>query len=114
MKNVAFHLVFLGFVSTAAPASAQDLLPLENYSVHLGEISGSVYVTATPAGTHMVATLSSGDDHTPVRFVTDLAVDQSATLSVPRGLGQAALEVTFTRRGERVLVTDEATVVGSN
>ena len=114
MKNLVLHMALIGFVSSAAAASAQDLRPLENYSINFGDVTGSVYMTDTPAGSHMVATLSSGAYNTPVRFVTDLAANQSATVSVPRGPGQAALEVTFTRRGEHVSVTNSSTLCGIN
>ena len=94
-------------------AAAQELRPMQNYSVHFGTVSGSVYVDKTEADPRLVATLSSGQDAVPVRFITTLASGQSTTVSVPRGLGESALEVTFVRRGEQVFVQDGETVVGS-
>ena len=94
-------------------AIAQELRPMQNYSVHFGAVSGSVYVDKTEADPRLVATLSSGQDAAPVRFITTLATGQSATVSVPRSLGEPALEVTFVRRGDQVFVQDGETVVGS-
>ena len=54
----------------------------------------------------LVATLS--DDS----VVTTLGPGRT-TVSVPRGVGEAALEVTFARRGDTVFVLDRDTVVGS-
>lgn len=94
-------------------ASAQDLRPIENYSVHLGSVSGSVYFDKTDGDPQLVATLSGGPDATPVRIMTTLAAGQSTIVSVPRGPAEPALEVKFIRRGDHIVVQDANTVVGS-
>ena len=94
-------------------ASAQELREIQNYSVHLGAVSGSVYFDRIGGDSRLVATLSGGPDATPIRVVTSLLVGQSAVVSVPQGPGEAALEVTFTRSGSRVLVQDGTSVVSS-
>ena len=111
MKRLIPLVSALSLISLTA--TAQELRPLQNYSVHFGAVSGSVYVDKTDANPRLVATLSSGQDTVPVRFVTTLATGQSTTVSVPRGLGEPALEVTFVRRGDQVFVQDGETVVGS-
>ena len=97
----------------ATPVAAQDLRPLENYSVHLGSIDGSVYYESLEGAAHLVATLSSGPDATPIRVTTTLAAGQSAVVSVPRGAGESALEVTFRRSGDHVVVDAGNTRVGN-
>ena len=103
----------LSLLLIADVASAQELRAIENYSLHLGSVSGSVFFDKTDEGAQLVATLSGGPDTTPVRLVTTLAAGQSATVSVPRGPAEPALEVKFTRRGDVVMVQDSNTIVGS-
>ena len=58
-----------------------------------------------------MATLSGADGATTVRVVAVLTPGQSMTLSVPRGPGEPASEIAFTRRGDRVFVSDQGTVI---
>lgn len=69
----------------------------------LGDTLGVAYFTSEPGGLRLVATLKSTEG-SPVRFVATLAPDQTATVSVPGKVGDAATEVKFVRRGERVVV----------
>ena len=95
----------------AAGAQAEELQPIQGRSITLGPVNGIAYYTNDAAGSHLVATLSSGENATPVRVVATLASGQSVTLSVPHGVGEPATTVTFSRQGEHVFVTDSAAVV---
>ena len=94
----------------AGGAQAEELLPIQGRSIALGPVSGIAYYTNDAAGSHLVTTLSSGEGSTPVRVIATLAAGQSVTLSVPHGVGEPATEVTFSRQGEHVFVTDGAVV----
>lgn len=92
-------------------ALAEELQPIQGRSIALGPVNGMAYYTNDAAGSHLVATLSSGEDSTPVRVVATLASGQSVSLSVPHGVGEPATQVTFSRQGEHVFVTDGTAVV---
>ena len=94
----------------AGSAQAEELLPIQGRSIALGPMNGIAYYTNDAAGSHLVATLSSGEASTPVRVVATLTAGQSVILSVPHGVGEPATEVTFSRQGDRVFVTDGAVV----
>jgi hypothetical protein len=72
----------------------------------LGDRVGIAYFTSEAGGFRLVATIAAaeGTEATPIRFVTTLAQDQMATMSVPRKAGEKSIEVTFLRRGERLIV----------
>ena len=112
-RFIAFSIVSCaGLASYAAPA--ETLHPYQNYSLHLGGIDGSVYTETIPAGQRLVATLGGGPDSpSVVRLVTTLLTGQSATVSVPRGPGETALEVTFTAQGDGVVASEEQVLIGS-
>lgn len=113
MKRFSALGVTVCAVLASNAAVAETLRPYENYSVHLGGVDGSVYAETTRAGQRLVATLGGGPGATPVRFVTDLAAGQSATVSVPRRPGETALAVTFTAQGDHLVVSDDQMLVGS-
>ena len=94
-------------------ASAQELREIQNYSIHLGPVVGSVYFDRIGPDALLVATLSSGPDATPIRMLTTLAAGQRAVVSVPQGPGQPALQVIFWRQGDHILVEDGDSLVGS-
>jgi hypothetical protein len=72
----------------------------------LGDSVGVAYFTSECDGLRLVATIATVKDtqETPVRFVTTLAPNQTATVSVPRKVGEESIKVSFVRRGERILV----------
>ena len=92
-------------------ALADELQPIQGRSVVLGPVNGIAYYTNDAAGSHVVATLSSGEGSTPIRVVATLIAGQNLTLSVPHGVGEPATHVTFSRQGEHVFVTSDAAVV---
>ena len=69
----------------------------------LGDTVGVAYFTSEHGGLRLVATVKSAEG-APVRFVATLAPDQMATVSVPGKIGDAATQVEFLRRGDRVIV----------
>jgi hypothetical protein len=77
---------------------------MEGKSIALGELHGVAYYTTDPDGCHLVVTVAQGEGGQPVRFVTVLAPNQSATLAVPRDANQVPLEIAFRRVGDRILV----------
>lgn len=93
------RIVILG----SAGQAQELLLPGAGQSFTLGDTAGAAYYTIEPNGFRLVTTLGTPEG-TPVRFTTTLAPNQIATVSVPRGVGQAAIEVSFSRLGDRVLV----------
>ncbi len=92
-------------------AQADELQPIQGRSIALGPVNGVAYYTNDAAGSRLVATLSSGEGSTPVRIVTTLVAGQSVTLSVPHGVGEPATEVTFSRQGDHVFVTDASRLI---
>jgi hypothetical protein len=95
----------------AGAAQAEELQPVQGRSIALGPVNGVAYYTNDEVGSHLVATLSSGEGATPIRVVATLVAGQSVTLSVPRGVGEPAIEVTFNRQGDRVFVSDATALV---
>jgi hypothetical protein len=85
-------------------AQADELLPIQSRTIAMGLVNGDAYYTNDAAGLRLVATLNGDEGGTPVRLATTLATGQSVTLSVPAGVGEPAVEVRFSRRGDRVFV----------
>ena len=90
----------------AGDLHAEELLPIQSRTVVMGPVSGGAYYTNDAAGSRLVATLGGDEGSPPVRVVTTLAAGQSVTLSVPAGVGEPAVEMTFSRRNGRVFVDD--------
>ena len=88
---------------------ADELLPIHSRAIALGPVSGGAYYTSDAAESRLVATLNGEKGGAPVRVVATLAAGQSVTLSVPAGVGEPAIEVTFSRRDGRVFVDDGGT-----
>ena len=72
----------------------------------LGDWVGLAYFTPESDGLRLVATIATVTDteRTTIRFVTTLAPNQTASVSVPRKVGEESIQVNFVRRGERILV----------
>ncbi len=90
----------------AGDLQAEELLPIQSRTIALGPVSGAAYYTDDAAGSRVVATLGGDEDSAPMRVVVTLAAGQSVTLSVPAGVGEPAVAVTFIRRDGRVFVDD--------
>jgi len=72
----------------------------------LGDWVGVAYFTQESDGLRLVATIATVTDTEPntIRFVATLAPNQTASVSVPRKVGEESIQVNFVRRGERILV----------
>ncbi|MCA1439470.1 hypothetical protein I6F07_04395 [Ensifer sp. IC4062] len=87
-------------------AAASDLTPGNGHSIHLGRFDGAVYYTVEKDGYRVVATLASGADEQPVRFVSTLGPGQRLMISVPQEIGQPSLDFEIMRDGEVLLVNE--------
>jgi hypothetical protein len=82
----------------------QEIAPGQALSIVIDHsFFGVAYFMSEPDGLHLVATIR-GTWGPSVRFVTTLAPDQTATVSVPRQVGEESIEVSFLRQGERLVV----------
>ena len=89
-----------------APLSghAGELKPVQGQSFDLGSMRGVAYYTVEPDGYRVVATFA-GENVSPVRVSAILRAGQSATLSVPGGLGESGTSLRIDRAGDRVTVS---------
>lgn len=97
-------------LAAAAPAAAGEAQPLPMtpsgaHSVDLGHFQGVAYYTEEPQGFRVVATLATGEEGVPLRFVATLADRQKVSFSVPAPAGSPAATLEIERSGDRVLVT---------
>lgn len=90
----------------AGDLQAEELPPLQSRTIALGPVSGAAYYTNDGAASRLVATLGGDENTAPMRVAVTLAAGQSVTLSVPAGVGEPSVEVTFIRRDGRVFVDD--------
>lgn len=88
----------------AGAAHANELRPMEAASLAFGDVTGVTFFKEEDSGYPVVTTLSAGERGTPVRFVTTLQPGQRAMVSVPREVGQEAIEVEITRVGDVVQI----------
>ena len=102
MRAMFISLIAAACASTTVQAS--ELVPMEGFSVKLGEVVGTAYFTVEKEGHQLVATVTSAESPTPIRFIATLLDGQKVMLSVPRAVGESALEVEFERRDERLFV----------
>ena len=96
-------------------AAAAELAPGDGRSLHLGGFDGTVYYTVEQDGYHVVATLASGAEATPIRFIATLGPGQSLMISVPQAVGEPSLDFEIARIGEALFVGDSlqtATLAG--
>jgi hypothetical protein len=104
---MSYRSAMLAAIATAAVAGAahaEALKPVQARKVDLGAVAGVAYYTVEKDGHRLVVSLKAPDTGTPVRFVATLAPEQQVTLSVPRSAGEAAVDVNFIRRGEKIEV----------
>ena len=109
-RNTTAHN-FLGglaaFCLAASPLQAGELSAMTGESIDLGRVHGVVYYTSENAGFQVVATLADGEADLPVRFSATLAENQSATISVPGELGEAAHGLEISRSGDKLTLKEE-------
>jgi hypothetical protein len=102
-----YQSVLLSAVATVAipnTVHAEALTPIHAQKVDLGTFTGVAYYTVEQGGYRLVVTLQAAENHATVRFVATLAPGQAATLSVPRSMGEPAVDVHFVRQGDQIVV----------
>lgn len=85
-------------------AHAGELAALNAESVDLGSFRGIVYYTVETEGYRVVATLGSGTEGQPIRFVSTLEPGQRMLISLPQAVGQPSIDLEITRDGDALLV----------
>jgi hypothetical protein len=104
----AFAFSSLALTSFAA---AGELRPGSGHSIRLERFTGSVYYLADPDGHRVVATLASGAEDQPIRFVSTLEPGQRMLISVPRALGKPSLGFDIQRDGDTIRLTEPSLAV---
>lgn len=99
---VLLTAAFLSVFGLPPAAGAEIISPDVGLQATLDAVNVSIYYHPTSAGYHVVITAGTEDLHSVVRFVSTLAPGQDAVVSVPRGVGQPALELRLYRVGDRV------------
>src|SRR5882757_878339 len=92
-------------VAGVATAQAADIAAKTGYAAKLdADSSALVYNTGAPDGFHVVVTTQQGltDQAAVARFETVLATGQSATVSVPRGAGEAPARIVLSNAGDHL------------
>ena len=101
----AFGLTFAG------AAFANDIRPIQDQPIDLGDIAGDAYYTVQPDGFHVTATFAGRNGATtPVRFEAVLVSGQAVSVSAPRGVGEQPVSVSIRRQDERVIVSKAAEI----
>ena len=81
--------------------------PATGHSIHLGGFTGAVYYTTEEDDYRVVATLASGPEDSPIRFVGHCML-----ISVPQGVGEPSIEFEVVRIGDALLVSEPADLAG--
>jgi len=103
MRTVFAAAAFV--VAGVATAQAADIAAKTGYEAKLdADSSALVYYTDAPDGFHVVVTTQQGltDQAAVARFETVLATGQSATVSVPRGAGEAPARIVLSNAGDHL------------
>ncbi|ABR64088.1 hypothetical protein GOC91_05305 [Sinorhizobium medicae] len=87
-------------------ASASELAPGNGHSIHLGHFNGTIYYSVEKDGYRVVATLASGAEAQPIRFVSTLVAGERLTISVPQAAGEPSVDFEIIRNGTVLLVQE--------
>lgn len=101
-----FTAFAIALLAATGATAASELVPGSGHSIHLGRFNGAVYYTVEQDGYRVVATLASGAEEQPIRFVSTLGPGQRMTISVPHAVGQSSVDIEILRNGEALLVSD--------
>jgi hypothetical protein len=102
VRRLAMASVILGSFGLSSLAQAQVVSPDAGLQAKLGPIFVSISYRPSDAGYRVVVTASTREPDSVVRFVSTLAPGQYTIVSVPRGVGQSALEMRLSRIGDRI------------
>lgn len=106
-----FGALLMSALLASASAQAAELQPIQGATVTVGGVAGVVYYTIEPDGYRAVATVASGAEAPPVRFVAVLTDGQKLWVSVPGPVGSPASEIEIARSGNRLSITDRPVLV---
>ena len=95
----------------ASPLQAGELSAMMAESIDLGRFHGVVYYTSEADGFRVVTTIEDGEAGLPVRFSVTLAEKQSATISLPGELGDAAHSLEISRSGDKLTLKEGVSAV---
>src|SRR4051794_8338781 len=101
MRAISIMLGAAALVVTGV-AHAEELRPVESKSIHLSDVSGTVYYVVRSDDYQLVATVAADEATTPVRFVASLVPGHTVTISVPGKIGAPSAQIDFTREGDQV------------
>jgi hypothetical protein len=101
------------FAMTGVSAAA-ELAPDSGYSVRLDRFEGAVYYTEGQDGYRVVATLASGAEEQPIRFISTLAPGQRMVISVPQSVDQPSIDFEIVRDGDVMLVSEPISAVATD
>jgi hypothetical protein len=102
MTRFLVATALLGALGLAATARAEVIAPGAGLQATLGATTVTIYYQPTDAGYQVVTTASTDAPDSVIRFVATLAPGQDTLVSVPRGVGEPALELHVRRVGDRV------------
>jgi hypothetical protein len=108
-RSTSFAIATLAMMSGAAAA---ELAPGNGYSLKLGAFGGTVYYTIEQDGYRIVATVASGTEQPPLRFVATLRPGQAVVFSVPQEVGKPPLDFEIERIGETLFVGEPPQTAG--
>jgi Ni,Fe-hydrogenase III small subunit len=100
-------------VAGVATAQAADIAVMTGHATKLNaDSSALVYYTAAPDGFHVVVTTQQGltDRAAVERFETVLAAGQSASVSIPRGAGEAPARIVLSNAGDHLHIAANVAV----
>ena len=109
-RRFALFAAFVAVSVAASPVHADPFKPIQAQKVELGPLTGVAYYTVEPDGHRLVVTLQAPESDTPFRVVATLTPGQTVTLSVPRGAGEPAMDVRFTRDDEQISMNSNGKV----
>jgi hypothetical protein len=93
---------FAGAVGIANIAQAEVIAPDTGLQTVLGAVNVTVYYHPVKAGYEVVTTASTDQPDSAIRFISILAPGQDTVISVPRGVGESALELHLRRVGDHL------------
>lgn len=103
LARVALALALGALFASArlAPAEAGEIVsPQAGLTVGLGATNVNIFYQPTAAGFHVVATAGTDKPNDVIRLVSTLKPGQEVAISVPRSVGQSAIELRLRRSGD--------------
>ena len=101
----------LACVAVTGVSVAAELAPINAHSIRLARFDGIVYYTVEQDGYRVVATLASGPEELPIRFVATLRPGQHMLISVPQLVDQPSIDFEILRNGDALVVGGQNSTV---